>query len=117
VAAGMDVTVLPDAQPDHNIFIRSDQYNFIRAGVPSIMNAFAATLGTVEEKTMKDWLANRYHHPPTTPISPLIWWRPRDSTACCWPSPKEWQRQTPGPNGNRPASSKSLRFPIPDQQT
>jgi Zn-dependent M28 family amino/carboxypeptidase len=30
VAAGMDVTVLPDAQPDRNIFIRSDQYNFIR---------------------------------------------------------------------------------------
>jgi Zn-dependent M28 family amino/carboxypeptidase len=71
VAAGMDVTVLPDAQPDHNIFIRSDQYNFIRAGVPSIMNAFAVTPGTVEEKTIEDWLTNRYHAPSDDTNQPV----------------------------------------------
>lgn len=63
VAAGMDVTVLPDRQPDRNIFIRSDQYNFIRAGIPAIMIAFAPRPGTAEEKTMKAWLTNRYHAP------------------------------------------------------
>lgn len=63
VAAGMDIKVVPDAQPDRNIFIRSDQYNFIRAGVPSIANAFAARPGTEEEKVMKTWLTNRYHAP------------------------------------------------------
>lgn len=63
VASAMDVKVLPDAQPDRNIFIRSDQYNFIRAGVPSIMNAFAATPGTEEATTMKAWLTARYHAP------------------------------------------------------
>ena len=71
VASGMDVKVLPDAQPDRNIFIRSDQYNFIRAGVPSIMNAFAATPGTAEEKTMKDWLTNRYHAPSDDTSQPV----------------------------------------------
>lgn len=62
VAAKVDVKVVPDAQPDRNIFIRSDQYNFIRAGVPSIMSAFAAA-NPQEEKTLKDWLTNRYHAP------------------------------------------------------
>lgn len=71
VAGGMDVKVLPDAQPDRNIFIRSDQYNFIRAGVPSIMNAFAATPGTAEEKTLKTWLTNRYHAPSDDPNQPV----------------------------------------------
>jgi Zn-dependent M28 family amino/carboxypeptidase len=71
VATGMDVRVLPDAQPDRNIFIRSDQYNFIRAGVPSIMNAFAPTPGTEEEKNMKAWLTNRYHAPSDDTNQPV----------------------------------------------
>jgi len=71
VASGMDVKVLPDAQPDRNIFIRSDQYNFIRTGVPSIMSAFAATPGTEEEKTMKAWLTNRYHAPSDDTNQPV----------------------------------------------
>ncbi len=71
VAAGMDVQVKPDAQPDRNIFIRSDQYNFIRAGVPSIMSAFAATPGTDEEKTLKAWLTNRYHAPSDDTNQPV----------------------------------------------
>jgi Zn-dependent M28 family amino/carboxypeptidase len=71
VAAGMDINVLPDAQPDRNIFIRSDQYNFIRVGVPSIMNAFAARPGTEEEKAMKAWLTNRYHAPSDDTNQPV----------------------------------------------
>ncbi len=71
VAAGMDIKVTPDAQPDRNIFIRSDQYNFIRAGVPSIMSAFAATPGTEEEKIMKNWLTNRYHAPSDDTKQPV----------------------------------------------
>ena len=71
VAAGMDVKVLPDAQPDRNIFIRSDQYNFIRAGVPSIMCAFGASPGTDEDKTMKSWLTNRYHAPSDDTNQPV----------------------------------------------
>lgn len=71
VAAAMDIRVLPDAQPDRNIFIRSDQYNFIRAGVPSIMSAFAASPGTDEEKTLKTWLTNRYHAPSDDTNQPV----------------------------------------------
>ncbi len=63
VAAPLDVRIIPDRQPDRNIFIRSDQYNFIRAGVPSLMPAFGSAPGSVEEKTQREWLTHRYHAP------------------------------------------------------
>ena len=63
VAESMDVYVHPDQQPDRNIFIRSDQYSFIRQGVPAIANGFAPRPGTAEEQQLKDWLTMRYHAP------------------------------------------------------
>jgi len=63
VAAAAGVKVIPDRQPDRNIFIRSDQYNFIRAGVPAVMPAFGSEQGSQEEKTQMEWLSNRYHAP------------------------------------------------------
>jgi Zn-dependent M28 family amino/carboxypeptidase len=63
VAEPMDIHVTADRQPDRNIFIRSDQYNFIRAGVPSIMAGFDALPGSPEEKTRSEWLRQRYHAP------------------------------------------------------
>jgi Zn-dependent M28 family amino/carboxypeptidase len=63
VAEPMDVHVHPDQQPDRNLFIRSDQYSFIRQGVPAIANGFAPRPGTAEEQQFKDWLTKRYHAP------------------------------------------------------
>lgn len=61
-AAGpLDIRLLPDSHPDRNIFIRSDQYNFIRAGIPAIMPAFGALPNSPEEKIAAEWLKNRYH--------------------------------------------------------
>ena len=63
-AAGpLDIRIIPDNQPDRNIFIRSDQYNFIRAGVPAIMPAFGALPDSPEEKQRAEWLKTRYHAP------------------------------------------------------
>jgi hypothetical protein len=63
VAGPLDVRIIPDRQPDRNIFIRSDQYNFIRAGVPSLAPAFGSIKGSPEEKTLAEWLTHRYHAP------------------------------------------------------
>ena len=63
VAGPLDVQIIPDRQPDRNIFIRSDQYNFIRAGVPSLAPAFGSKAGSAEEKTLAEWLTHRYHAP------------------------------------------------------
>jgi hypothetical protein len=52
-----------DKEPDRNLFIRSDQYNFIREGVPSLAFKFGYADGSPEEKTAKTWLKERYHAP------------------------------------------------------
>lgn len=63
-AAGkMNVGVQKDPEPDRNAFIRSDQYSFIRAGVPALAFKFGFTPGSPEEKLHKDWRTNRYHAP------------------------------------------------------
>ncbi len=70
-AAPFDIRILPDRAPDRNIFIRSDQYNFIRAGVPAIMPAFAATPGSPQEKQQMEWLEHRYHAPSDDSAQPV----------------------------------------------
>lgn len=62
VAESEGVGVQPDPEPLRNIFIRSDQYNFVRRGIPALAMGVAPT--TTEEKQLfKDWLTNRYHAP------------------------------------------------------
>ncbi|RKH96613.1 M28 family metallopeptidase [Corallococcus sp. AB038B] len=63
VAAKLDVQVLPDPEPDRNLFVRSDQYSFIREGVPALFFKFGYTPDSEEQKVFKQWLAERYHAP------------------------------------------------------
>jgi hypothetical protein len=63
VCAEAGVQVQADKQPDHNRFIRSDQYSFIRKGVPSLAFKFGWLPGTPEEKKFNDWYKERYHGP------------------------------------------------------
>jgi Zn-dependent M28 family amino/carboxypeptidase len=63
VSKSLDVEVQDDPQPQRNVFIRSDQYSFIRRGVPSLMMAFGYTKGSKEEEIARQWLTKRYHAP------------------------------------------------------
>jgi Peptidase family M28 len=63
VAKGAGIEVVPDRQPDRNHFVRSDQYNFIRNGVPALAFSFGAAPGSPEERLRADWLTQRYHAP------------------------------------------------------
>jgi Zn-dependent M28 family amino/carboxypeptidase len=63
VAKSLDVEPGPDPEPKRNIFIRSDQYSFIRRGIPSIMIAVGYAKGSPEEQIVKRWLSERYHAP------------------------------------------------------
>jgi len=58
---GVDVQV--DQEPDQNRFIRSDQYSFIRHGIPSLAFKFGYEPGSPEQKTRQDWVRDRYHKP------------------------------------------------------
>ena len=57
------VVVQADKEPDQNRFIRSDQYSFIRNGVPSLAFKFGYDFGTPEDKIFHDWIRDRYHKP------------------------------------------------------
>jgi hypothetical protein len=63
VAQSLDVEVQDDPAPQRNVFIRSDQYSFIRVGVPSLMMDVGFKKGSKEEEIEKEWLKNRYHAP------------------------------------------------------
>jgi Zn-dependent M28 family amino/carboxypeptidase len=71
-ARSLGVQQVPDAAPDRNLFVRSDQYSFVRTGVPALALKFAAV--TPEQKAIeKAWLTDRYHAPAddlTQPIEP-----------------------------------------------
>jgi Zn-dependent M28 family amino/carboxypeptidase len=64
VAESLGVKVQADPEPLRNLFVRSDQYNFIRHGVPSVAMAVAPAPDSPEQKKLfKDWLTYRYHAP------------------------------------------------------
>jgi Zn-dependent M28 family amino/carboxypeptidase len=63
IARQMEIKVQPDPEPVRNVFIRSDQYNFVRRGVPSVMVTFGNKKGSKEAAIEKEWLAERYHAP------------------------------------------------------
>ncbi|MGH9675698.1 MAG: M28 family metallopeptidase [Candidatus Acidiferrum sp.] len=71
VAEQAGVQVQADKQPDHNRFIRSDQYSFIRKGVPSLAFKFGWVPGTPEEKLFNDWYKERYHGPADDANQPV----------------------------------------------
>lgn len=63
IAGPLGIEVQSDLEPDHNLFIRSDQYNFIKIGVPALAFKFSYLPGTPEEKIFKTWVSERYHAP------------------------------------------------------
>jgi len=63
VAKAAGVEVQADKEPNRNLFIRSDQFSFIRRGVPALAFKFGYVPGSKEEQLHKEWLKNRYHAP------------------------------------------------------
>ena len=60
---GQGVEVMDDPIPERNLFIRSDQYSFVKQGVPALMFGFGAKPGSSEEKLQEEWISKRYHAP------------------------------------------------------
>ena len=62
-AAARGVEVQGDLQPERNSFVRSDQYSFIKQGIPAVNLGFGAKPDTAEAKVRAEWLKERYHAP------------------------------------------------------
>jgi len=63
VAQSLGVQVQADPEPQRNSFIRSDQYNFIRHGVPALAMKVGFEKGSPQQEIFKNWLTQRYHAP------------------------------------------------------
>ena len=63
VAAAQGLAMAPDPLPDRNVFIRTDQFSFVRRGIPALAFKFGFAKDTPEFDLEHDWRANRYHSP------------------------------------------------------
>ncbi len=63
VAAGLALAVQADPEPQRNRFIRSDQYSFIKAGIPALAMKVGYEEHTPEAEIARKWTAERYHAP------------------------------------------------------
>jgi peptidase M28-like protein len=63
IARSLGVKPIPDPEPLRNLFIRSDQYSFIRHGVPSLKLDIGFEPNTPEQAIFQEWLTKRYHAP------------------------------------------------------
>ena len=63
VSRPLAIEVLSDPEPERNAFIRSDQYSFIRTGVPALSLKVGFVRDSPEHQTVKRWRTERYHAP------------------------------------------------------
>ena len=63
VAEPLGIRIQTDDEPERGLFRRSDQFNFIRNGVPGVAFIFGYEKGSAEEATYRKWYADRYHRP------------------------------------------------------
>ncbi|WP_448213644.1 M28 family metallopeptidase [Colwellia sp. MEBiC06753] len=64
-AAKIDVSLSPDPMPEQALFTRSDHYNFVKAGIPSVflMTGFKSKDPEIDGgQAFKDFLSTHYHN-------------------------------------------------------
>lgn len=72
VATEQGIATIPDPLPDRNVFIRTDQFSFVRQGVPALVFKFGFAKDTPEFAIEHDWRANRYHSPSDDLEQPML---------------------------------------------
>lgn len=72
VAQAQGLQMVPDPLPDRNVFIRTDQFSFVREGIPALVFKFGFAKGTPEFQIEHDWRANRYHSPSDDLDQPVM---------------------------------------------
>lgn len=75
-AAAEGVGVSPDAKPEEVIFVRSDQYSFVRAGIPALYidEGMRSTDPTIDQAArVEAFRKERYHQPGDDLSQPIDW--------------------------------------------
>jgi hypothetical protein len=76
VAARIRFTVSPDPQPEEVVFVRSDQYPFVRAGVPALYmkSGFTSLDPAIDLAALEtDFRKTHYHKPSDDLTRPIHW--------------------------------------------
>ncbi len=63
VGDSLGLTVMSDPEPERNAFTRSDQYSFIKRGVPALSLKVGFVKDSPEHAVVKRWRTERYHAP------------------------------------------------------
>jgi Zn-dependent M28 family amino/carboxypeptidase len=71
VAAKQRIEVLTDPEPERNAFTRSDQYSFIRRGIPALSLKVGFTKDSPEHEIVRKWRTERYHSVRDDLLQPL----------------------------------------------
>jgi len=72
IAYDQHLMLVPDPLPDRNSFIRTDQFSFVREGVPSLAFKFGFRKDTPEFQIEHEWRATRYHAPSDDLLQPGV---------------------------------------------
>jgi Peptidase family M28 len=65
-AARLKIDVSPDSHPEQVIFVRSDQYSFVKQGIPSVLlhSGIKSSNPKIDpDEIRKTWFATTYHKP------------------------------------------------------
>jgi Zn-dependent M28 family amino/carboxypeptidase len=69
--AALGVTLSPDPDPAESFFVRSDHYNFVRKGIPSVF-LWPGEAGP-GKAAFEDFMAHHYHQPSDEVSLPIDW--------------------------------------------
>jgi Zn-dependent M28 family amino/carboxypeptidase len=70
-ASAEGLTLTPDPTPEEMLFVRSDHYEFVKAGVPAVF--LATGPGGPGAAASADFVANHYHQPSDDLSLPIDW--------------------------------------------
>lgn len=76
-AKRMKLSLSPDPMPEEVVFIRSDQYPFVKEGIPAVfpVPGFKSSDPKINPMAIfKNWEATRYHHPGDDMNQPGLLW-------------------------------------------
>ena len=63
VARSLGIEVQKDPEPERNLLQRSDQWNFLKAGIPATAFVFGYRPGSRSEQIYRQWYRTGYHKP------------------------------------------------------
>jgi Zn-dependent M28 family amino/carboxypeptidase len=62
-ASELGLSVQADPEPQRNRFVRSDQYSFVKAGIPALAMKVGYDESSPQAQIARKWTAERYHAP------------------------------------------------------